>query len=77
MKIRELADIIADAVNGADHPEIVSAETFDYGPEDKHSNHNLVRVNFASGAQAFTMVRQVSGPGIPRHEPYTMPREVF
>lgn len=77
MKIRELADIIVDAVNSADHPEILSAEAFGYGPDDKYASHNIVKTMHASGAQSTTMVRKVSGPGIPHHEPYYLPREVF
>jgi hypothetical protein len=43
--------------------------------DSKPTEHTRVRVDFASGATAYVMVRQVSGPKVPRHQDYELPRE--
>jgi hypothetical protein len=73
MGLRTLDQIIIEAVTKADHPEIISATAM--ATPDRPANHNRVKVGFASGAEAYIMVRRVTGPGIPTHADYELPRE--
>lgn len=72
MRIREFDSLLTDLLTKADHPEIV-----DVRPCDNPDGHTRLRVNFASGAEAYIMVRQVAGRGIPSHAPFELPREAF
>ncbi|MGW5050102.1 hypothetical protein [Actinokineospora sp. NPDC004072] len=69
MRIRELDTLLVDLLS-PDHPEIVQTKILDKG-------HSRVRVEFASGAIATITVREVSGPGVPAHAPYSIPESVI
>ncbi|HVK21243.1 MAG TPA: hypothetical protein VM677_07770 [Actinokineospora sp.] len=68
MRIRELDDLLRDILS--DHPEITDVQIIDRG-------HSRVRVDFASGARATIMVREVRGPGVPAHKSYEIPGTAF
>lgn len=79
MRVRELDDTLVRLLTEADHPEIVSVEALaerrgDGEPPD--TDHNRVKVWFASGGTATIMVRTVSGPDIPLHPAFQLPAEV-
>ena len=66
--------MLAGLLTEADHPEITEVRQC---AEDNPQAHTRLRVNFASGAEAYVMVRQVTGRGIPQHAPFELPREAF
>lgn len=73
VRIREFDSFLANLLTSADHPEIVDVRQCTDNPD----GHTRLRVNFASGAEAYVMVRQVTGRGIPSHAPFELPREAF
>jgi hypothetical protein len=79
MKLPELAETLRERLLELDHPEIVDVE-LRLKPENVGKpgfDHPLLRVKFASGATANVLAYAVRGPGIPKHEPYALPREVY
>ena len=73
MGLRRLDQIIIESLTRTDHPEITAVTGV--AGDDNPADHNRVQVQFASGATAHIMVRQVNGPNIPRHQSYELPRE--
>jgi len=73
MRIRAFDAFLADLLTNAGHPEIVSVRPCTDNPE----GHTRLRVSFVSGAEAYIMVRQVTGRGIPPHAPFDLPGEAF
>ncbi|SES36841.1 hypothetical protein [Actinokineospora terrae] len=69
MRRRELDDVLFDVLS-KDHPEITEVVKIDKG-------HSRLRVDFASGARATIMVREVSGPGVPAHAAYAIPESAL
>ncbi|HEV2782466.1 MAG TPA: hypothetical protein VGX25_23990 [Actinophytocola sp.] len=74
MRIREFESVLAGLLTDADNPEIVDVRSCS---EQNPQGHTRLHVRFASGADAYIMVRRVAGRGIPSHAPFELPREAF
>ncbi|CAM3412948.1 hypothetical protein KIPE111705_07175 [Kibdelosporangium persicum] len=75
MRIREFENLLVKAIEADDHPEIVSVDRV--ATDERDTRHTRVRTEFANGARTFVMVQQVTGPNIPRHAPYNLPKEAL
>jgi hypothetical protein len=75
MRVREFEALVVDLLTEADHPEILSVQRC--ADDARDTTHNRLKVNFASGASATVMVREVTGPGLPRHAPFELPKEAM
>lgn len=75
MRVREFEDLVIRVLREADHPEIVSADSTARDADDHR--HTRVRVSFASGAATYIMVREVTGPSVPKHSPFELPKEAM
>ena len=73
MGVREFEALVIDLLAKADHPEIVAVRRRAEHEDD--STHSRLKVDFASGASATVMVREITGPRIPRHSPFELPKE--
>jgi hypothetical protein len=74
MRIREFESVLEGLLTDADHPEIVDIRLCS---TENPEGHTRLRVGFASGAEAYVMVRRVVGRGVPPHAPFDLPREAF
>jgi hypothetical protein len=74
VRIREFEAVLAGLLENADHPEIVEIRRCS---ERNPEGHTRLHVHFASGADAYVMVRRVTGRGVPSHAPFELPREAF
>jgi aminoglycoside phosphotransferase family enzyme len=75
MKVSQLDKILTHAITSANHPEIESVTELAVA-DNEALKHTRIAVTFANGAHAHIMVRDVSGPNVPRHAKYEIPREV-
>jgi hypothetical protein len=76
VRVREFERLAVDVVSKAGHPEITGVVSL-VGDDDPPGKHSRLRVDFASGASVFVMVERVTGPGIPRHASFDLPREAL
>lgn len=73
MQITELDDLIMQIITDSDHPEIASVERVP--TSEQPDDHTRIKVTFANGGAVIVMVHSVSGPGVPSHQKYELPRE--
>ncbi|HEY3608430.1 MAG TPA: hypothetical protein VGL06_13060 [Pseudonocardiaceae bacterium] len=73
MRMPDFDQLAADLIVADDHPEIVSVRLT--APPDNARYHNRLIIVCADGSSFYVMVRQVDGPGIPRHQAYELPKE--
>jgi hypothetical protein len=75
MRVHEFERLVIDLLEKDDHPEIVAVQGL--AEDQADTKHSRVRVDFASGAKATMMVREITGPNIPRHAPFQLPKEAL
>lgn len=74
MKVRDLDELIVNALANSNHPEITKIERIARAGDTQHTR---VRVYFGNDTSTVIMVRKVEGPGVPPHADYQLPAGVI